>query len=130
MPILLFLPEGLDFEGRLKMFYVCVTFCFIQCASCIALGTQTIQTVVNVNPEHAYSILLAHRDTHTHAAPYVGTAAGTEPWGQHIYSVGNLMIPEEKGLYSCIYRRIFVFAFQCRYNFRSGIGSISDILLI
>jgi len=37
---------------------------------------------------------------HVRAAPYVGTAAGTEPWGQHVYAVGNLMIPEEKGLYS------------------------------
>lgn len=87
-----------------------------------------MQTVVNVNPERANSIPLAHRDMCTHAAPYVGTAAGTEPWGQHVYPVGNLTIPEEKVLYSCIYRRIFVFAFQCRYNWRSRIGSISDIV--
>lgn len=113
-----------------NMFYICVTSWFIQRASYIALGTQTIQTVVNVNPEHAYSILLAHRDMHTHTAPNVGTAAGIELWGQHIYSVGNLMIPEEKGLYSWVYGRIFAFAFQCRYNLRSRIGSISDILLI
>lgn len=64
----------------------------------------------------------------TQATPYVGTAAGTEPWGQHVYPVGNLMIVEEKVPYSCIYRRIFVFAFPCRYNWRSGIGSISGIL--
>lgn len=49
---------------------------------------------------------LAHTDMCTQAAPYVGTAAGTEPWGQHIHPLGNLMMVEEKVLYSCIYRRI------------------------
>lgn len=110
-----------------NMFYVCVTLWLIQCASYIAVGTQTIQTVVNVNPEHAYYILLAHRDVHTHTAPYVGTAAGTEPWGQHVCPAGNLMLPEEKRLYSCVYGRIFVFTFQCRCNLRSRIGSISNV---
>lgn len=59
-----------------------------------------MHAVVNANPEHAYSVLAAHGDTRTRAAPYVGTAAGTEPWGQHVYPVGNLTIPEEKGFYS------------------------------
>lgn len=85
------------------LFYVCVTSWFIQYASCIAVGRQTIQTVVNVNRKHIYSVLSAHRDMHTHAAPYVGMAAGTEPWGQCAHPAGNLGVLEEKGLYGWVY---------------------------